>query len=208
MKEIKVVQIPKQEIIIEPIIETSNIKVVSIPKQELTTDIEIPSTSSIRVTTEGPSVEEIINRFLSGDISEEEYNKLLSEVIIRFNTEPKRYEKADYRKLIQAIIGLRRILEERIKDCEDRIIECEKRLDDHDDILKDHEGRITELEKLEITSSEPDTVAVERNGMKFKIIPQLSGEVTDTPTEGEDKKIATVSSIRNYINNKLNWNVI
>lgn len=101
MKEIKVVQIPR------------------INPQEV--DIQFTPKVNININTLGPSAEEIINRFLSGEITAEEYQKLLSEVIIRFNTEPRKYEKADYRKLIQAIIGAKKILEQKLKECEERL---------------------------------------------------------------------------------------
>lgn len=173
MKEIKVVRIPQVDK--QPDNEekpSSNITAVKVPKQE--SDLPKQDKQEIITTVQNPSPEAIIQSFLKGEMDEEEWMKLYAEVIIRFNTEPKLYEKSDFRKLIQAILGLKTILANTIS----KGINI-KSVDDFISVEKDEFG----------------------SGFNIKL---NTGDIYNI-SPANDYQVASISNVRNYINDKINW---
>lgn len=99
--------------------ESKIIKVTPIPINQ-----NLPETSPSQegipvIPTSAISPETIINRFLSGELTEDQFKKLLAEILIRFNTDPKAYQKADYLKLIQALFTIKTLSKSEL----DKIVE-------------------------------------------------------------------------------------
>ena len=111
--------------------------------------------------------------------------RLLTEVIIRFDTAPDYYTKSDYAALISVL----------------------------------YQSLLYLYQVLNLSSSNEDILRVEQTGEGIELQPQTGylydaeegeqpkdseGNVVIAP-ENNDKRIATISDIRNYINNKLTW---
>lgn len=115
----------------------------------------------------------------------DDLKRLLTEVIIRFDTAPDYYTKSDYAALISVL----------------------------------YQSLLYLYQVLNISSSNEDILKVEQTGEGTELQPQTGylydaeegeqpkdseGNVVTAP-ENNDKRIATISDIRNYINNKLTW---
>ena len=110
--------------------------------------------------------------------------RLLTEVIIRFDTAPDYYTKSDYAALISVL----------------------------------YQSLLYLYQVLNLSSSNEDILKVEQTGEGTELQPQVGylcdhddegpkdseGNVVTIP-ENNDRRIATISDIRNYINNKLTW---
>ena len=130
------------------------IKVVTIPtKTESPTPI---SAASSIVPVQADTVK-AVEDFLRGTITEDEYNKLLTEIIVRFNTEPKKYEKEDYRKLIQALVGLKQMLDSGLKSI------------------------------VPVYSDNEDVLKVVEEDSKNKLSPQVATEINDNDTTSDNQ---------------------
>ena len=114
----------------------------------------------------------------------DDLKRLLTEVIIRFDTAPDYYTKSDYAALISVL----------------------------------YQSLLYLYQVLNISSSNEDILRVEQTGEGTELQPQIgylydhedegpkdSEGNTVTAPENNDKRIATISDIRNYINNKLTW---
>lgn len=114
----------------------------------------------------------------------DDLKRLLTEVIIRFDTAPDYYTKSDYAALISVL----------------------------------YQSLLYLYQVLNISSSNEDILKVEQTGEGTELQPQVGylydhedggpkdseGNIVTAP-ENNDKRIATISDIRNYINNKLTW---
>lgn len=111
--------------------------------------------------------------------------RLLTEVIIRFDTAPDYYTKSDYAALIAVL----------------------------------YQSLLYLYQRLNLNSSNEDILRIEQTEEGTELQPQVGylydheegekpkdseGNVVTTP-ENNDKRVATVGDIRNYINNKLTW---
>lgn len=111
--------------------------------------------------------------------------RLLTEVIIRFDTAPDYYTKSDYAALISVL----------------------------------YQSLLYLYQVLNLSSSNEDILKVEQTGEGTELQPQTGylydaeegeqpkdseGNVVTAP-ENNEKRIATIGDIRNYINNKLTW---
>lgn len=110
--------------------------------------------------------------------------RLLTEVIIRFDTAPDYYTKSDYAALISVL----------------------------------YQSLLYLYQVLNLSSSNEDILRIEQTGEGTELQPQVGylydheeggpkdseGNVVTAP-ENNDKRIATIGDIRNYINNKLTW---
>ena len=114
----------------------------------------------------------------------DDLKRLLTEVLIRFDTAPDYYTKSDYAALISVL----------------------------------YQSLLYLYQVLNISSSNEDILKVEQTGEGTELQPQIgylydhedegpkdSEGNTVTAPENNDKRIATISDIRNYINNKLTW---
>lgn len=115
----------------------------------------------------------------------EDLKKLLTEVIIRFDTAPDYYTKSDYSALIgvlyQSLLYLYQVLN--FKSSNEDILKIEQTSQGTE--LQPQTGYLYDAEEGEVPK---DT----------------AGNTLSVP-ENNDKRIATISDIRNYINNKLTW---
>ena len=111
--------------------------------------------------------------------------RLLTEVIIRFDTAPDYYTKSDYAALISVL----------------------------------YQSLLYLYQVLNLSSSNEDILRIEQTGEGTELQPQTGylydaeegeqpkdseGNVVTAP-ENNEKRIATIGDIRNYINNKLTW---
>lgn len=100
--------------------------------------------------------------------------RLLTEVIIRFDTAPDYYTKSDYAALISVL----------------------------------YQSLLYLYQSFSISSTNEDVLEVEATGNKTELRPQigyLDESTVESVPENNDKRIATIGDIRNYINNKLTW---
>lgn len=115
----------------------------------------------------------------------DDLKRLLTEVIIRFDTAPDYYTKSDYTALIgvlyQSLLYLYQVL--LIKSSNEDILKVEQTAEGTE--LQPQTGYMYDAEEGEQPKDS-------------------EGNVVTAP-ENNDKRIATISDIRNYINNKLTW---
>lgn len=111
----------------------------------------------------------------------EQLQKILSELIIRFDTKPDYYTKKDYQLLITLLTGAISFFNKRmtiISDNNDIITILTD--DDNRTVISPQVGRLTDSE-------------------------DENGNYIGQENDNNEKSIATVGDIRNYINNKLTW---
>lgn len=118
------------------------------------------------------------NSFFEGDYDVidniDDLKKILSEVLIRFDTSPDYYTKSDYAALISVL----------------------------------YQSLLYLYQSLSISSTNEDVLEVEATGNGTELRPQigyLDESAVESVPENNDKRIATIGDIRNYINNKLTW---
>ena len=118
------------------------------------------------------------NSFFEGDYDVidniDDLKKILSEVLIRFDTSPNYYTKSDYAALISVL----------------------------------YQSLLYLYQSFSISSTNEDVLEVEATGNGTELRPQigyLDESAVESVPENNDKRIATISDIRNYINNKLTW---
>ena len=104
----------------------------------------------------------------------EELRRLMSEVLIRFDTSPSNYMQDDYLALLKVVLSLFNFIADPVAS---------------------------------ITTDTPDQLSIKKEKTLATINLNVANDLSDNTTT-EDKKIATVEQIRNFINNKLEWEVI
>lgn len=112
--------------------------------------------------------------------SQEQLAAMLSELAVRFDTRPDYYTKRDYQLLI-ALLG----------------------------------SAIGFLQgKMDLQSGNEDMIVVSTDEQSRTLITPQVGQLTDAPedadgnytgTDNNERRMATIGDIRNYINNKLTW---
>lgn len=180
---------------------------IQLTPQVLTTDLERPSTKGLQ-TNRGLSVDLPYNKGMLSKLSKivdsvqgtetffddkfeviedvNELKKLLSEVLIRFDTNPQYYTKKDYGLLLSILY--RTLL---------YLYSVSQISSDNEDVLvvdiTEDEGAVLrpQLGELEEAHEQEDA----------------DGNITISGTthSNNEKRIATIGDIRNYINNKLTW---
>lgn len=126
----------------------------------------------------------------------EDLKKVLSEVLIRFDTDPDHYTKGDYGTLMRLLYSALLYLYERDANYKPPVVKVNEvpvRVTETDDSF-DYDLNIgtTDEDHLDITTSEEGSINI-----TTKI-----GEM-ETPST----KLATVNDIRNYIEKRLEWQV-
>lgn len=101
----------------------------------------------------------------------EELRRLMSEVLIRFDTSPSNYMQDDYYALLKVVLSLFNLIADPI---------------------------------VSITTDTPDQLSIQKEKSVAKINLNIASSI-DGETTSEDKKVATVEQIKNFINNKLTW---
>ena len=116
--------------------------------------------------------------FFEGDFqvidNMDDLKRMLTEVIIRFDTSPDYYTKSDYAALISVL----------------------------------YQSLLYLYQSLSISSTNEDVLEVEATGNGTELRPQigyLDEDAVESVPENNEKRIATIGDIRNYINNKLTW---
>lgn len=118
----------------------------------------------------------------------EDLKKALSEILIRFDTNPEHYTKSDYATLMKLLYSTLLYLYKQFIT----ISVNEKEIQPTEDNKVDIKIGTTDTEHIEVTTSDSGEVDI-----KAKI-----GEM-NTPSN----RIATINDIRNYITNKLSWQI-
>ena len=104
----------------------------------------------------------------------EELRRLMSEVLIRFDTSPSNYMQDDYFALLKVVLSLFNFIADPVAS---------------------------------ITTDTPDQLSIKKEKTLATINLNVANDLSDNTTT-EDKKVATVKQIRNFINDKLEWEVI
>lgn len=104
----------------------------------------------------------------------EELRKLMSEVLIRFDTSPSNYMQDDYFALLKVVLSLFNFIADPI---------------------------------LSLTTDTPEQITVVKDKTKATINLNVAQNLDDNSIT-ENKKVATVEQIRNFINSKLEWKII
>ena len=111
--------------------------------------------------------------------TKEQLEQLLAQLIIRFDTRPDNYTRKDYQLLIALLRGI-----------------------------------MEYSQSIEVNSSNPDILTVTRDEEGNHLLNPQTGTLLEededvngayTGSDNNEKRIATIGDIRNYINNKLTW---
>lgn len=122
--------------------------------------------------------------------SVEELKKTLSEIIIRFDTNPGNYTKSDYAVLMKLLYSTLLYLYGQI------ITINNKEITPTGDNEVNITIKTTDTDHIEVTTSESGEVDI-----KAKV-----GEMNDE-SESNKKRLVTVNDIRTYIENRLAWQI-
>lgn len=123
----------------------------------------------------------------------EDLKKILSEVLIRFDTDPDHYTKEDYAVLMRLLYSALLYLYGQIEEFKPPIISVNEQ-----QIEPTEENEF----KLSIGTDDQDHLEVETSNGKVNIKTKV-GEM-ETPSNN----LATINDIRNYIENRLEWQVV
>lgn len=116
----------------------------------------------------------------------DELKKVMTEVLIRFDTSPDFYTKSDYGLLLTVLYKTLFYLY--------RVLNLSS---DNDDVLiVDNSGEEGVVLRPQLGELDEKHESEDSNG---------NIQVTGTQYENNEKRIATIGDIRNYINNKLTW---